>query len=357
MSEKIVEILKNGSDEEKIDVLIEIQNKKLYDDTVLNQVLELFSSTDNDIVRERCEEILTEVEYDYVNEKLISFFAHPEPIVRNTAIQILQRKGESVIDKLKSALESDDKDIRKLVLDTASGIESQRVKEIIEKGLSDEDINVKISAVEYAGKLELKELSDKIFEIFVSAKDPFLKITALETLSVIDEGKHRDEIVKEVEGSQELKDLLVFPYIKYLGENGGREELKQISDMFKKYGKTYLKELTNAVEHIVEREGIEELPDYVFEKLESLLFSDINPINKYGLITFFGNFESEKLKPILKKALLSDEKMLVLGALEVIAGKGIENEFKDEILSIKDKYREDEDLRDMLEDLVYLLEE
>ncbi len=357
MSERIVEILKNGSDEERIDALIEILQERNFKKDILEEVFKLFSETQNEIVRERCEEILTEADCCELEEKLISLFSHPEPIVRNTAIQILQRKGEKVIEKLKEALNSDDKDIRKLVLDTASGIESPKVVEIIEKGLSDEDINVKISAVEYAGKLELKELSDKIFEIFISAKDPFLKITALETLSIIDEGKHKREIVKEIESSSELKDLLAFPYIKYLGENGSADELKELSEMFDSYGKTYLKELTNAVEHIVERENIEKLPDFVFEKLEELLFSEINPINKYGLITFFGNFESEKLCEILKKAILSDEKMLVLGALEVIAAKGIEGEFKEEILSIKDKFMEDEDLKNMLEDLVYLLEE
>ncbi len=356
---KEIELLKEASDEEKINVLIEIKSKKLYDDSVIEEILSLFKTTENELVRERIEDILSEVDSDKVIKELISCFSHYEAIVRNTAIKILQKKGEKVLPYLKEVYPKSDKDVRKLILDTASEIIENReaVLELISYGLSDEDINVRISAVEYVGKLELFELSDVVFKIFKEADEPFLKITALETLSIVDRGKHLKEIIEYMNALEDEKELLIFPFIKYIGGNGGKEELFIISELFETYSEIYLKELTNAVEHIVEREGIKRLPDTVFDKLFELAFSNINPINRYGLVTFLGNFENEKVYELIKKALASDEKMLVLGALEIVAERGLEKDFSDEILKLKERFKEDEEISSILEEILYFLEE
>ncbi len=342
-------------DEDIIEILTDIKPSEI-DENLIKELFKVFVDRKNPMIREIISDIFKKAESEYLIEKLIELFANEDPILRNTAIVILQSKGEKIINYLEKSLDNPNKDIRKLIIDTASKIESNKVKNIFKKALKDKDINVIIAAVEYIGNLGLKDFNEDILNIFLNSKDQFLKVTALETLSKIGGKKYLKEI-KDIFEKEAFDSLLFFPYLKYLANYGDYDDLTVLGNYLEKEGTIYLKEISNAIEHIAEREKIKILPDIIFNKLSEILFSKIRSINKYGLITFLSIFDNKKIEDILSKALMDNDRMLVLGALESILQKGLENKFAKQVKIIKEKFSKDDELQELISDILYFSEE
>jgi len=353
-NQEIIEKLFSDNSDEVINTLIYINENELNDRNILKEVLKLFKLTENNMEKELIIDYFKKISDEWLDKELIKLFSSTNPFLRNAAMEILRNKKGNVIDSLFESMNNEDKDVRKLVVDTAYKINDSKKIEILKKGLKDNDINVVITTIEYIGELELTEFKESVFELFKNSDNPFLKVVCLETLSIIGDKDillKLKEIIKITDISNKL---LLFPFLKIIGNFGESEDLNYLADALENLDKTYLKEITNAMEHIVINKGIKELDKNIYYKLESLIFKDINSINKYGLITFLANFENDSLKDTLRKSMKIDDRLLILGCLEIIGQKGYENEFKEELLNIKDKFKDDEEIKEILDDLIFL---
>ena len=349
---EIIEKLFSENTDEVISSLITLNEENIFDEDIVKEVLKLFKLTDNDMIRELIVEYFKKTDYDWLNKELVRLFASTNAFLRNAAMDILRNKRGNVINTLIESMESDDKDIRKLTVDTAYMIDDPRKVEVLKKGLKDEDINVVITTVEYIGELGLKEFKDCVFELYQKAKDPFLKVVSLETLSVIGDKEILEKLKPDFQNIENVEKVLLFPFFRIVGNFGSEDDIDFLAKSMDTLDTTYLKEITNAIEHIVQNNNIEELKEDVYLKIESMLFKDINSINKYGIITFLGNFKNKELNNTLKICLRMDDRMLIIGCLEVIGLKGKEQEFKEELRTVREKFKEDEEIIGLLEDLM-----
>ncbi len=350
---ELIDKLFSENYDEVISTLISLTEEKIFDEEVIKEVFKLFKLTDNEMIRELIVDYFKKADNDWLNRELIKLFASTNAYLRNAAMEILRNKRGDVIDVLLESMESDDKDIRKLTVDTAYMIDDPKKVEVLRKGLKDEDINVVITTIEYIGELGLKEFKDCIFDIYTKANDPFLKVVCLETLSVIGDKEILKKLKEQFPSFEEIDSVLLFPYFRIIGNFGDESDIDYLAKAMDILDTTYLKEITNAIEHIVRNKNIEVLNNDVYLKIESLLFKNINSINKYGIITFLGNFKNEELKNTLKICLRMDDRMLILGCLEVIGLKGMEKDFEDELRNIKEKFKDDEEIMALVDDLIY----
>jgi len=353
-SEEIKEKLFSSESEEIINVLIKLNEEHIEDDEIIKEVFKLFRYTKNDMEKELIIDYFKKINKEWLNKEFIKLFASTSAFLRNASMDILRKKGEEVMDLLIESMNSSDKDIRKFTIDTAYQIESLKTNEVLKKGLNDSDINVVITTVEYIGKLNITNFKEEVLSLFLNSKNPFLKVVCLETLSIIGDKDILLRLKELVQLNNNVDKLLLFPFLKIIGNFGSPEDLVFLANALDSLHITYLKEITNAMEHIVRNNEFNVLNKNVYLKIESLIFKDINSINKYGLITFLGNFENKQLKETVKKCLEMDDRMLIIGCLEIIGTKGFENEFSDELNKVKVKYKNDDEINEIIEDILYL---
>lgn len=350
--EEIIKNLFSEDSDEVVSALIKISDENIKDREIVDEVMKLFKLTENEAVREIIVDYFKKIDDDKLNRELVKLFSSKSAFLRNAAMEILRNKRGSVVDVLIESMNSDDKDIRKLSVDTAYKIDDPRKVEVLKKGLKDEDVNVVITTIEYIGDLGLKEFKDSVFEIYQETDVPFLKVVALETLAVIGDGEILKKLRSQLGEFENIDPILIYPYLRLIGNFGSSEEIEYLTKAMDLLDTSYLKEITNAIEHIVRNNNIEILPDDTYRKIEEMIFKSINSINKYGLITFLGNFKNKQLDDTLKKCLAESDRMLILGCLEVIGLNGKESEFKEEILSVKEKFKDDEEIISLIEDLI-----
>ncbi len=349
---EIIKKLFSEDNDEVVSALIEISDESINDKEIIQEVMKLFKLTENEAVREIIVDYFKKIDDDELNRELVKLFSSKSAFLRNAAMEILRDKRGNVIDVLIESMNSDDKDIRKLSVDTAYKIDDPKKVEVLKKGLKDKDINVVITTIEYIGDLGLKEFKEAVFKIYQETDVSFLKVVALETLSVIGDRDILKKLKSQFGEFEDIDPILIFPYLRIIGNFGSSEDIEYLTDAMDLLDTSYLKEIMNAIEHIVRNNNIEKLPDNTYKKIEAMIFKDINSINKYGLITFLGNFKNKQLDDTLKKCLAESDRMLILGCLEVIGLKGKESEFKEELLSIKDRFKDDEEIISLLEDLI-----
>jgi len=348
----IKDLLLSGDNDKISEVLIDLSDEDLKDQEIIEILFDIYKNNKNEFIRERIFEIFKRINNDWINNKLVELFSSDDPYLRNSAIEILQTKDDSILDLLYKKLDSDDKDIRKLVIDTAAGFDKDKIIDIFKKALNDKDINVVIAAVEYIGNIKIEELGENIFNIFIKSDNPMLKVVSLEALSKIGKACCIDDI-KEYFRKNGIDELYLFPYLKLISSVGDFKDILDLLDFLDINNQSYVNELVNAIENIIERKQIKELPEEVFDLLTRFYQSDIQSINKYEILELLVNYGDKKTKEYVKEALNSDDKILIMGALEIIMEKEMESEFLKEIKEVQLKYKNDEDIQDILSDLLY----
>ncbi len=118
-------------------------------------------------VRKTALEILLE-EYpleDYIYKLIGLLYLGDNAGARNAAIEALTRLGRKATPYLIKAFESNDRDVRKFVIDILGSLDDPRAIPLMLKALSDEDENVKATAVEHLGRVKEASVVDALIGI------------------------------------------------------------------------------------------------------------------------------------------------------------------------------------------------
>ncbi len=154
----------------------------IHDPRVVEPLIERLKIDQSRIVKEALIVALERLPIPEVLEPLAKLFDHEDPFVRNGAVGILQKKGALAIPMLLQKLSDPDPDIRKFALDTLTIIELDLANNIYGKALNDEDINIKITAVEYVGTQRKTQFKPLVEKIFLDSQSSMLTSVCLQAL-------------------------------------------------------------------------------------------------------------------------------------------------------------------------------
>lgn len=220
-------LLKNLKDEDEAERIYAAEDLgMLGESAAIDPLLAQFAIDDSVAVREAISQALHEFENPIIVEKVCEWLYSNVAATRNYAVRFLQSKGELNCDFLESLYTTDqDPDIRKFIIDAAMKFSPENCKRFIVYGLKDEDINVRIASVEYAGQRQLEDLEDHIIELLKDTTEPMLMSSVLEALSNFDDAKTFDAI-KERFATLSEEELYYAPWIaRFYGTHGRPEDL------------------------------------------------------------------------------------------------------------------------------------
>lgn len=204
----------------------------LADEAAIEPLLAQFSTDESIAVREAIARALYEFTTPLIVEKVCEWLYSNIAATRNHAVRFLQSKGELNCDFLDSLYHSDpDPDIRKFIVDAAMKFSTPNCRRFLSYGMKDEDINVRIAAVEYAGQRQIAELQDDIIMLLIDTDEPMLMSSILEGLSNFDDAKTFDAIKIRFTTLNE-EELYYAPWIaRFYGAHGRPEDLSYLLNL------------------------------------------------------------------------------------------------------------------------------
>lgn len=144
--------------------------------------------------------------------------------LRNAAVDILTRLGEPAVSRLLEELDTQDRDVRKFVLDILGDIRSTRGVHRILAELSDSDPNVRNASAENLGKIGSAEAVPALLEAMKTA-DLYFRFTILEALGVIGVPVPEEELL-----AYKGERLLLKAIYDCLGRVGGEGGIDSLMD-------------------------------------------------------------------------------------------------------------------------------
>ncbi|MFH0730011.1 MAG: HEAT repeat domain-containing protein [Pseudomonadota bacterium] len=116
---------------------------------------------------------------------LFTLFISPDAYFRNAAVDIFGAGGDNAVGFLTAHLDHSNREVRKLILDALFCVGTLEAILAIRAGLHDTAVNIKITAVEYLGRLEDRESVPEMIELLKDDSEPMLITTVLESLPIL----------------------------------------------------------------------------------------------------------------------------------------------------------------------------
>lgn len=143
---------------------------------------------ESQIVRDALVYNLKHMDATAAYESLFSLFALPDAYLRNAAVSIFGGDGDDSIAFLSRRFDGSDKEVRKLILDSMAEIGTPAAVRAIRAGLRDPAPNVRITAVEYLGRLSDLESMPEFLSLLEDDPEPMLRSAVMEALLSLADG-------------------------------------------------------------------------------------------------------------------------------------------------------------------------
>lgn len=352
-SDSLLQILRDGTPAEKNHALESVLEGR--DPEIIAPILKCMEREEDRSVKERMQMVLYDLIPRNKYRDIDAMLRSPDPFVRNSAVEIIKNSDMSVIDFFKNLADDPDKDVRKFVIDSLATDISSGSRRIIRKSLRDSDINIVYTAMEYLGNMEDRQSSPVIEEILLSTGDFMVQCSALEALSKIGVSRKTTEIIERYTGRP--NPVTTFPFLKYLGQFGEADSLSYITRLMRSNPDTFTKEGIDAVEGIVSREAMTELPPEVLRMLEDLVREGrVNEVNQYEIQGFLNRLSGSGSKEKARDMLQDDSEMVVLGGIELLGDCGDESDI-DRLEEIAEKYEDKDEILEAVGDAVMKIDE
>ena len=249
------------------------------------ELMELMKD-ENFEVREKASNAIVFFENNATIEELLKAVATDDPNYRNSAIEALILMGEKVVPFLISELDSEDKDVRKFIVDVLGIIKSEEAVPYLMKMIDDDDDNVSQGACESLGKIGSAKAVDKLIDTIYDSE--WKQFSAIEALGKIGNSKALPDIVKIMKNSN---DWIKYVAIEALGNMKNEMAIKYLID-----------ELNTENDEII---------NGIFFSIEKIiLHSNILPKEKLNIDNL--NIIADKLKGIYTNTINIDLKKSIL---------------------------------------------
>ena len=246
------------------------------------------------------------------------FFAE-DAFIRNGIISLIKRSDGTDYSHLRELSRCDDKDIRKFIIDALSNDASPQSIEIIHELLTDEDINIRITSVDYLGDFKTEEYADEITDIFLNTENPMLKISCLESIAKIGKKPQKFDLVYK-ELTEKPDSLMIFSFLKILGAFGNEETFSYLEKILLDEKNFFLKNVIDAVELILINNNLK-MPDNLknafLKRVETAASND-----KYEIMKLLAKNDGDEMAQNARDSLKSEDEMILLSAIEILADTG-----------------------------------
>jgi hypothetical protein len=142
-------------------------------------------SEDSQVVRDALLFALKRVDCSNAYPLIFDLFRSEDAYLRNAAVSIFGAGGDDAVAYLASRLDEADREVRKLVLDALMETGLPDAHLAIRAGLHDTAPNVRITAVEYLGRLQDAGSVGEMLTLFRTDPEPMLGFSIIEALSSI----------------------------------------------------------------------------------------------------------------------------------------------------------------------------
>lgn len=279
--------------------------------------------------------------------RVIPYLSSDDAFIRNSCIDILSRQGEDAIEALQHSLSDPNKDIRKFALDALFQIGTESAAELISASLNDPDVNNLITAVEYLGRLDSRNHVGAINKLLLATANTLLRCTCLETMALIGDEESLLAVNKMYPDYESISFLERYSFLKFVARMGNIIHLALIISLLEEKNSLMHKEIINAIEGILQRSQLVELPPELLTALENYLESPIREINKYEILILLSEYRNQEILAILKKYLDPGNRLLCLGAVEGIGQYG-NADSREDLIKLKAGL-EDEEILESIE--------
>ncbi|MCX7793282.1 MAG: HEAT repeat domain-containing protein [Thermodesulfovibrionales bacterium] len=236
---------------------------------------------------------------EYVEKLIGLLYLGDNAGARNTAIEALTRLGKKVTPYLIRAFDTDDRDVRKFIIDILGSLDDRRAIPLMLKALSDEDDNVKVTAVEHLGRVKESSVTDALIEILKS-DDLWTAYPAADALGRIGDRKAIPYLVEALS-----KKTLRVPVLKSLSRFAEPSTLPFIAPLLNDPSKTVQEEALKTIVKFYHR-GVQ--PEFITDCLKN--FFDEDTLIDICLRYAWSNKHELRISAIMLLGLLRNERAL-----------------------------------------------
>jgi HEAT repeat protein len=209
---------------------------------VAKQLLDRLPKEPSQVVRNAIVFALKKIDCSDVHEHLFQMFFSHDAFLRNEAVAVFGQGGDNALAFLASSLDHPDREVRKLIMDALFLIGTKDAVLAIRAGLHDPSANVKITAVEYLGRLQDAESTEEMLECFKNDSEPMLRTSILDALTNIGKEETAGNVLSVLAPDGDIRkvDPVYIPQvIELISRTGDMEAIKimfEAVNIFSEYG-------------------------------------------------------------------------------------------------------------------------
>ncbi|ADD69473.1 hypothetical protein Dacet_2719 [Denitrovibrio acetiphilus DSM 12809] len=308
----------SGDDETQriyaVEDVIALKEEKLYPDIIAH-----LEKEQSRLVRELIVEGLKVLDISDYFKEISRYFESTDAYVRNCIIEIFGSKGEEAVAFLTSIMDHENKEVRKLILDSLVATSSKYSIPALRAALRDKAPNVMITAIEYLGKIYDEESLNDVMEIFETSTEPMVRSACLETLTIMGSPDNVDRVLA-VLGAGGMDSFYKPSVIRLAGEKGGSRHLEFLLSFLNNKNTMYFREISNGILKIISRENIHRL-DEIHTKF---MLNNLKNLNGYAeeRLTFLyivSKLDISSKESLYEELAADDSEDIALTALEHLA--------------------------------------
>ena len=236
--------------------------------------------------REAMFSALTQIKDDSVIEGAIGLLDSEDSFLRNQSVVILRSRGSRAVPYLERAFREGDQDRRKFVLDVLARLGDTDASAIYAMALADEDINVRITAVETLGVMRQASFRTNI-EAMISPQAPAMLLAAcIDSLAHIGNASSVAHVRTQLVETQRLPDYLEASYIRLLGAQGERDSMAEVASFIRDGDLD--SHILNALTSLRSRYRDAKIPQSLAQPLENILKAGVSPLFAYQAVRLLG---------------------------------------------------------------------
>jgi HEAT repeat protein len=225
--------------------------------------------------------------HDEVIAQALSLLSNEDVFVRNSAVALLQSRGQTALSGLEKHFDSTDVDVRKLVLDALSAIGGDEAGRLLARGIGDPDLNVQIAAVEYLGERSDIRQAPAIATLFESAQDPMLLSAAATALSLLGGIGSWQAVERRFPAFNQVPAYLVGPWLSLFACCGDRS-LEDLLEIATQIPPALAGDCADALVALQERLGVDTVRGAALEQLRALIRAATEGTTQFRLLKWSG---------------------------------------------------------------------
>ena len=263
--------------------------------------------------------------------------------IRNQAVAILRHKGARSLPFLEPAMRNGGRDLRKLVLDVLSGIQTSAAGSIYATALSDLDPNVVITAVENLGRMRSEEFRSWIEELLQAASHPMLIAVCVEALVGIGHERSLAAIRKRFPNLAAAPDFFLGSCLKAMAALGGAAEFEEAASLLPRRAPHLRPAILGALLAILPRCPTQAPSAELLKDLQAVAEDGDPPLCRYQAVRVLGFWaDRDAVYAFLVSCLSSAERLVRLAAAESI--RTAERPGLDGVLAARAREESDEEV-------------